>query len=241
MIPSARPAVLFFDVNESLLDLENLKRSVGKALGGREDLVPLWFTTMLQYSLVSTSGCQYADFGSIGAATLRMVAANHEIDLTEVEAQEALRPLRSLPAHPEVKEALGSIRKAGYTMVSLTNSSTKGVTAQLEHAGLTDFFDERLSIEDIGKYKPHRDVYDWAARKMGVPPNECMMIAAHGWDIAGAIWAGWRGAFIARPGQQLYPLAALPEINEPDLLKIAEKLIDLKSSGAGGSAIDGRN
>lgn len=223
-----RPKVLFFDVNESLLDLGKLKESVGKTLGGREDLLPLWFTTMLQYSLVSTASRQYADFGTIGAATLRMVAANHGIPLSEDNAKNALGVLRSLPAHPEVKEALGNLRNAGYKMVSLTNGSNKSVAAQFKNAGLTDFFDERLSIEDIGKYKPDSDVYDWTARKMGVQPNECMMIAAHGWDIAGAIWAGWRGAFIARPGQQLYPLAPLPEINEADLLKISEKLIALK-------------
>jgi len=223
-----RPKVLFFDVNESLLNLGKMKESVGKALGGREDLLPLWFTTMLQYSLVSTTSRQYADFGAIGAATLRMVAANHEIQLPEDKAEDALSVLRSLPPHPEVKEALGNLRNAGYKMVSLTNGSNNGVEAQFKNAGLTDFFDARFSIEDIRKYKPDSDVYDWAARKMGVQPNECMMIAAHGWDIAGAIWAGWRGAFIARPGQQLYPLAPLPEINEPDLLKISEKLIALK-------------
>ena len=219
-----RPKVLFFDVNKSLLDLANLKKSVSKSLGGREDLVPLWFTTMLQYSLVTTAARQYADFGLIGAATLRMVGANNGITLSDQEAKDALSPLRSLLPHSEVKEALGNLRSAGYKMVSLTNSSNKGVEAQFKHAGLTDYFDARLSIEDIGKYKPDSDVYDWAARKMSVTPGECMMIAAHGWDIAGAIWAGWRGAFIARPGQQLYPLAPLPEINEPDLLKISEKL-----------------
>ncbi|WP_373514539.1 haloacid dehalogenase type II [Persicitalea sp.] len=239
--PSVRPTVLFFDVNESLLDLENLKKSVAMALGDREDLVPLWFTTMLQYSLVSTTSRQYGDFGIIGAATLRMVAANHDVQLTESEAKEALKPMRSLPPHPEVKEALQKLRNAGYKLVSLTNSSNQGVQAQFKNAGLTDYFDEMLSIEDVGKYKPDRDVYDWAARKMGAQPNECMMVAAHGWDIAGAIWAGWRGAFIARPGQQLYPLAPLPEINEPDLLKIAEKLIDLKSSGAKGDIPNGIN
>lgn len=223
------PKVLFFDVNESLLDLGNIKKSIGKALGGREDLLPLWFTTMLQYSLVSTAGRQYVDFGTIGAATLRMVAANHEIQLSEKDAKEALTPLRSLPPHPEVKAALENIRNAGYIMVSLTNSSNKGVEMQFKNAGLTDYFDERLSIEDLGKYKPDSDVYNWAARKMGVKPNECIMIAAHGWDIAGAMWAGWRGAFIARPGQQLYPLAPRPEIIEPDLLKISEKLIALKN------------
>ena len=222
------PKVLFFDVNESLLDLGNIKISIGKALGGREDLLPLWFTTMLQYSLVSTASKQYADFGNIGAATLRMVAANKGIQLSEEDAKEALKPLRSLPPHPEVKEALGNIRNSGYRMVALTNSSKKGVEVQFKHAGLTEYFDEQLSIEDIGKYKPDSDVYTWAASKIGVKPHECLMIAAHGWDIAGAIWAGWRGAFIARPGQQLYPLAPIPEINEPNLLMVSEKLIALK-------------
>ncbi len=227
-VHSHRPKVLFFDVNETLLDLGNMKKDVSKALGGRADLLPLWFTTMLQYSLVTTTGRQYADFGVIGAATLRMVAANEGIQLSEADSKQALGAILTLPAHPEVKEALQKIRNAGYKMVSLTNSSNKGVEAQFKNAGLTDFFDARLSIEDIGKYKPDSDVYDWAARKMGVRPDECMMIAAHGWDIAGAIWADWRGAFIARPGQQLYPLAPLPEINEPDLMKIADKLVALK-------------
>ena len=49
-----KPKVLIFDVNETLLDLTSMRSSVGEALGGREDLLPLWFSTMLHYSLVST-------------------------------------------------------------------------------------------------------------------------------------------------------------------------------------------
>ena len=224
-----RPKVLFFDVNETLLDLTVMKKSVGKALGNRSDLLPLWFTTMLQYSLVSTVGRQYNDFGIIGAAALQMVALNNGITLTENEAKEAiLGPIRSLPAHPEVKEALKSLKDAGYKLVSFTNSSNKGVETQFKNSGLTDFFDERLSVEDIGKFKPHADAYDWAARKMGVKPNECLLVAAHGWDISGAIWANWRTAFISRPGAQLYPLSEKPEINEINLKLVADKLTALK-------------
>ncbi|RTZ01977.1 haloacid dehalogenase type II [Flavobacterium bomense] len=222
------PKVVFFDVNETLLDLGAIKKSIGQALGNREDLTALWFTTMLHYSLVTTVGGQYTDFGTIGAAALRMVAANQGILLTEAEAKVAVSSITSLPPHPEVKEALTALRNAGYTLVALTNSSTKGVETQFKNAGLTAFFDQILSVEEVGKYKPDTAVYNWAAQKMGVKPNECLMVAAHGWDIAGAIWAGWRGAFTARPGQQLYPLAPLPEINETDLLKIAEKLISLQ-------------
>lgn len=224
-----RPKVLFFDVNETLLDLTAMKTSVTKVLGERSELLPLWFTTMLQYSLVSTVGRQYNDFGIIGSAALQMVAASHGIKITEKEAKEAiLGPIRSLPAHPEVKDALQALKNAGYKLVSFTNSSNKGVQTQFENAGLMEYFEERLSIEDMGKFKPHTDAYDWAARKMGVKPSECLLVAAHGWDIAGAIWAGWRGAFISRPGAQLYPLAPAPEMNEMDLAITAKKLIALK-------------
>ena len=224
---STRPKCLFFDVNETLLDLDAMKESVAAALGGRPDLLPLWFTTMLQYSLVATVGDHYDDFGVIGAATLQMVARNHDIDLSDDAAKQALAPIRSLPAHPDVRPALEQLKQAGYSMVTLTNSSQAGVDAQMKNAGLTDLFDDRLSGEHVQMFKPHSHVYKWASRKMNVPPEDCMLIAAHGWDIAGALWAGWRGAFVARPGAQLYPLAKQPEINKPDMQQVAAQLLQL--------------
>ncbi len=225
---TGRPKILFFDVNETLLDLTTMKAGVGEALGGRKELLPLWFTTMLHHSLVTTVAGQYADFGSIGAATLRMVARNHDISLTEDEAKKAIiGPLTSLPAHHEVKEALTKLRGAGYTLVSFTNSSNKGVETQFRNAGLTSYFDRRLSVEDVGKYKPHSDAYRWAVKQMKIQPSEALMIAAHGWDVAGAMWAGLRAAFVARPGAQLYPLAPLPEATGSDLLEVADYLLGL--------------
>ena len=224
-----RPKVLFFDVNETLLDLTDMKEQVGQALEGRKDLLSLWFTTMLQYSLVTTASGQYEHFGYIGAAALQMVAANNDIAISQEEARNTIvKSLRGLPAHPEVKTALAQLKNDGYKLVSFTNSSNEGVKKQFESAGLTAYFDERLSVEDIGKFKPFTDTYAWGARKMGVKPEECMLIAAHGWDVAGALWSGWRAAFISRPGQQLFPLAPQTEINEPDLLNISKKLIALK-------------
>ncbi|MGJ8636151.1 MAG: haloacid dehalogenase type II [Phycisphaerales bacterium] len=222
-----RPTCLFFDVNETLLDLNAMKTSVAKALDGRADLLPLWFTTMLQYSLVSTVGGKYEDFGVIGAAAMRMVANNHGLELTQEAALKSMSPIRSLPPHPDVAPALQKLKDAGFRMVTLTNSSNAAVEAQMRNAGLIDLFDERLSVEDIGLYKPHEHAYRWAARRVGVPASECMLIAAHGWDIAGALWSGWRGAFLARPGAQLYPLADSPEIVVPTLTGATEQLLKM--------------
>jgi 2-haloacid dehalogenase len=221
-----RPKVLFFDVNETLLDLTQMKKNVAKHLNGREDLLSLWFTTMLQYSLVTSASGQYEHFGNIGAAALQMVAANNNIFINQEEAREVIvTALRDLPAHPEVKNALSVLKDNGYKLVSFTNSSNESVKKQFENAGLTEYFDEQLSIEDVGKFKPFRETYDWGAKKMGVKPNEAMLIAAHGWDVAGALWAGWRAAFISRPGQQIFPLAPKTEIIASDLKQTADILV----------------
>ncbi|WP_298498206.1 haloacid dehalogenase type II [uncultured Algibacter sp.] len=224
-----RPKVLFFDVNETLLDLTEMKKHVGKALNGNEDLLPLWFTTMLQYSLVVSASGRHESFGYIGAAALQMVAKNNNIAISEIEARKViLSGLQGLPAHPDVKEALAHLKQAGYKLVALTNSSKDSVTKQFKSAGLNDYFEEKLSVDSVGKFKPFTDVYSWATNKMGVNLEDCMLIAAHGWDVAGALWAGWRAAFVSRPGQQIFPLAPKTEIEESDLIKIANILVTYK-------------
>src|SRR5262245_32379763 len=219
-----RPKVILFDVNETLLDLAPLKESIGKALGGRPDLLPLWFTTMLHHSLVTTVADHYSDFGDIGAACLRMIAKNQGITLTEEAAKKAVSPIRSLPAHADVAPALERLRDAKYRMVTLTNSGTAAVADQMKNSGLDKFFEKLLSVEEVGLYKPHTHVYRWAARRVGVDVADCLMVAAHGWDVAGAAWAGMRTAFIARPGQQTFPLAPAPDISVPSFKELADEL-----------------
>ena len=223
----SRPKIVFLDVNETLLDLGPLKESVGTALGGKPELVPMWFTSMLHYSLVNTVADRYEHFTKIGAATLQMLAKNHGIDLTSQQADKAIEPIRSLAPHPDVEPAMEALVDAGFKLVTLTNSSSSGVEQQMKNSGLQKYLTDRLSVEAVGYFKPHPHVYRWAARQVQHDIGDCMLVAAHGWDIAGALWAGLRGAFLARPGKQLYPLAPEPEINEIDFKLAADRLIAL--------------
>lgn len=219
-----RPAVLLFDVNETLLDLRPLRERIESVLLDAEGAI-LWFTTMLQYSLVMTVGEKYAPFPDIGVATLKMLAKNREVVLSDADARRALEPMSSLSPYPDVRPALERLRGAGFRLAALTNSSQSGVKAQLEHAGLADCFERQLSVETVGKYKPHLAVYRWAAAEMRAEPGMCMLVAAHGWDVAGAAWAGLRSAFVERGGQQMFPLAAPPDIVAADLEGVADALL----------------
>lgn len=221
--PEQPPLVLLFDVNETLLDIGPLKRKIGDILLDPQ-AASLWFTTMLQYSLVMTVSGQYAAFPEIGAAALQMLARNADIVLEPQDAKAALSIMRSLAPHPDVKPALERLKQKGLRLATLTNSSQSGVQAQMEHAGLAPLFERQLSVESVRKFKPHRAVYEWAAREMGVRPHECMLVAAHGWDVAGAQWAGMRTAFIAREGQQKFPLAPAPDVAVADLEALAARL-----------------
>lgn len=217
------PKVLLFDVNETLLDLAELHESVDRVLlqhGSSKQ----WFSNVLHYSLVLTVSGQYRPFPEIGSAVLQMMATNRDVMLSEEDARTAIEPMRNAPAHPGVLPALDVFRRAGIRMAALTNSTSDGVRVQLESAGIAGFFEQQLSVDSIGRYKPHRDVYDWAVGQMQVRPDECMLVAAHPWDVAGAAWAGLRTAFLARLGVRPLPLAPAPDIACLDLQDLASRL-----------------
>jgi len=225
--PKPRPEVIFLDVNETLLDLDPLKKSVTEALGGREGMVGLWFSMMLHHSLVDTLTGKYHHFSEIGVATLVMLAESNGIELSKKDAESAIIPvIRSLPPHPDVIEGLKSLKEQGFFLVSLTNSSNAGVKEQFKNAGLTEIVDRHLTVEGIHKFKPDLGVYRWALEQVDVEAGDAMMVAAHGWDIAGAGAAGLQTVFVARPGKVPYPLADKPDHVVKDIKELAELLGD---------------
>ena len=220
-----RPLVLFFDVNETLLDLEPLRRGIDEVLLEKGSS-KLWFTTLLQYSLVLTVSGKYEPFIDIGAAILTMLARNRDIVLSTENAREALQPMLTLAPHQDVFDGLTRLKDAGFRIAALTNSSSAACKVQMDNAQLTDLFECQLSVDSVGKYKPHTEVYRWAAKEMNVSTEDCMLVAAHAWDVAGAAWAGMQTAFIERAGNQPFSLALPPDIIASDLHDLFDQIVN---------------
>jgi 2-haloacid dehalogenase len=68
------------------------------------------------------------------------------------------------------------------------------VRSLLQRAGLLSHFSALLSTDQVGKMKPHPEVYEMARREA---KGETWMVAAHAWDIQGAIHAGFRTVFVS--------------------------------------------
>jgi 2-haloacid dehalogenase len=62
-------------------------------------------------------------------------------------------------------------------------------------------WDAILGAEIAGDYKPKPRVYLAAAEAFDLPPQACMMVAAHSNDLMAAARLGLRTAHIARPNE----------------------------------------
>lgn len=219
-----KPSVIIFDVNETLLDMSPLKKKINSLLNSSKGF-RIWFGMLLQYSLVDNCTGSYHDFLSIANATLDMTAKALKTDVDENEKKAALATIKELPAYPDVPKGLQLLKENGFRLITLTNSPSATLTGQLQYAKLTEYFEATLSIDSIKKYKPAAKTYQWAAEQLSVNVTGAMLIAAHGWDIAGALQAGMQAAFIEREGQSLYPLAAKPLFIGKNLIEVSNSII----------------
>jgi 2-haloacid dehalogenase len=55
--------------------------------------------------------------------------------------------------------------------------------------------------------------------------SDLLLVAAHDWDVAGAMMAGWMVAFVARPGMVLGPLGRQPDIVGSELGEIIDQIL----------------
>jgi len=217
---------IVFDVNETLLDLGVMREPFAEAVGD-DGALHEWFARMLHLSLVATLTGLDRDFAQVGRAALRAIAERHGRQLDQTVEDRLLGMVRELPAHPEVPAAIHRLRSAGFRTSALTNSAAAVANAQLAHAGLDDLLDPVLSVDAVGRFKPAPEVYLMASERLDVAPAALRLVAAHDWDVIGAIRAGWAAAFVARPGQTWAPLTDPPDVVGRDLGEIVDRILEL--------------
>jgi 2-haloacid dehalogenase len=225
-------SAIVFDVNETLLDLKAMD-SAFETHFGPGSFRKEWFGEVLKLAFVTTITGRYSDFGLIGKSALEILESRHGEPCTERQRADLLALMRQLPPHPDVPGELETLRSEGFRLVALTNSTASTAEAQLTHAGIREFFERVFSADTVRRLKPAREPYDMVASELEASPRSLLLVAAHSWDIAGAIQAGWSGAFITRPGQILDALTPKPQFVAPDLVDLARQIIQHGESGFG--------
>jgi 2-haloacid dehalogenase len=225
----ARPSILIFDVNETLIDFESMNPLFERVFGDKRVLRE-WLGHLVMYSMTITLSGLYKDYWSLGAGLFRMVGAIHTVQTTQDDVDALVNGMKSMPAHPDAAEGLKMLEAAGFRLFTLTNSPpTPGAKTPLQNAGLGEFIERQFNIESARAYKPAPIVYHMVAQELEVQPAACCLIATHVWDTIGAQSAGLASGLITRPGNAALPISGLPQPNAigKDLPDLATRLIEM--------------
>jgi 2-haloacid dehalogenase len=217
--------IIVFDVNETLLDLGPVREWFRSRFDDQPD-ARMWFSELLRLSFVSSVTDRYVPFTDLAASALETVGSRSGATVNAQDIAEVKGLFVALPPHPDVIGGMTRLKEAGFTLAALTNSPTSTAHKQLENADISQLLESIMSVEMVSRFKPHRSVYEAAAEHMDTSTSRMVMVAAHDWDIAGAMAAGLNGVFIERPGQIYSSAFPPPSMTAPDIGAAAAAIID---------------
>lgn len=221
------PRLVTFDCYGTLVDWEGgaaaflyelaLRHGEAQPPPGRE-LRDRW--EAIQFELLQGEYRRYRD---VLSESLRAWMDERGYPWQQEEGEALLRSMRSWQPFPDTRPALERAQAAGMRLAIVSNTDRDIIAHTVRHIGVA--FDDVITAEDAGAYKPADAVFDYALERLATPPEEILHVAfGFKYDIGPAARHGMRTAWVNRhaeppPGDErfdhewrdLWGLAELPE------------------------------
>ena len=143
-------AVYVFDVNETLSDLTPMGTRFAE-VGLPPTTAQLWFATLLRDGIAVAAAGGLVRFADVARGVLAPLLPGDEDAVEHV-----LAGFRDLPVHPDVPAGIRALRAAGHRLLTLSNGAATVADGLLARAGVRGDFEQLLSVEDAGVWKPAR-------------------------------------------------------------------------------------
>ena len=180
-----------------------------------------WRSKQLEYVWIrSAAGC-HADFWTVTCDSLDYVLEGAGLDGDAELRQRLLALYKELPAYREVPSVLSALKTAGHPTAILSNGTPEMLSSAISSAGIDGLLDAVLSVESVGVFKPHKEVYELVGREFGCAPADVLFVSSNGWDAAAAAGFGFESVWVARRGHPVDRLPWKPAHVIPDLEPVA--------------------
>jgi 2-haloacid dehalogenase len=221
---SRRPAVVAFDVIETLMSLEPLRARLTD-IGQPPGLLEAWYTRTLRDGMALSATGDYVPFSEVAEAALRGLT---HYTVSDEQVSLVMAGFAELPAFPDAAPALTQLTDAGLRVACLTNGSAFLASSFVNRTGLGSLVDRVISVEEVYRWKPAGVVYLYAASVLDVPAERLALVAAHDWDCHGAKRAGLTTGWVSRKSGGFGAPFAAPDVTGEDLTEVAARLLALE-------------
>jgi len=217
---------LGFDIYGTLIDPHGVTVKLEELIGDQANVFSqLWRGKQLEYTFRRGLMRDYQNFAVCTRNALDYADAVFKTNISEEDKQALMQVYRVLPAYGDVPEALEKIRAAGFKMYGFSNGIGEAVTGLLEHAGISEFFDGVVSVDDVKTYKPSPDVYRHFVDSTGSDKTSAWLISSNPFDVQGAVSFGMQAAWLHRFKDVVFdPWGIEPTIVMEELLEIVERI-----------------
>ena len=217
--------VLAFDLYGTLVDPIAVAGELGRFLGDSGDeAARLWRLKQLEYTFRLTAMGRYEDFRWVTERALDFALASLGVSLPASQARRLAGLYDRLPAFPDAAPALRALADSGHELAVLSNGSTAMIGNCLDSAGLGEFFGQRISVDEIGAFKPSPRVYRHAAERLATAIGRIRLVTSNAFDSVGASAAGMRTAWVNRSAVPFDTIGQPPDVTVPALDRLPAAL-----------------
>src|SRR5262249_15215968 len=114
--------------------------------------------------------------------------------------------------YDDVQDALAELAAAGHELAVFSNGTAAQLRAILADTAIAGHFDQVISVDEVGIFKPAPAVYEHAARRLGRPIADVWLVSANPFDAAGGKAAGMRVCKLERQPSIHYAFAQPPDL-----------------------------
>jgi 2-haloacid dehalogenase len=176
--------------------------------GRGADLMAVWRTRQFEYCWLRTLTGSYVDFWQVTRDALAFACASLGVELKAADGDRLMETYLSLKPWPDVMASLRQLHAAKVRLAFLTNFTAGMLNANIRSAGLEEFFEARLSTDQVSAFKPDPRSYQMAVDHFRLPREAIAFVAFGGWDAAGAKRFGYPVYWCNRLGQPAEELGA---------------------------------
>jgi 2-haloacid dehalogenase len=183
---------VIFDPNSVVPEVE--KAFPGKGI----EFAKAWRSKQFEYSFLRSITNDHEDFFRITGDALDFTAEQMHLELTSETRARLLNAYLALKPWPDAVAALKKLKAAGIRIITIANFSPTMLRANADNAGITNLFDELLSTEVNGTFKPDPHAYELGMKRLHLRKDEIVFAAFGGWDAYGAKRFGYATIWVNR-------------------------------------------
>jgi 2-haloacid dehalogenase len=189
--------------------------------GHGETMSALWRTRQFEYTWLRTVGNRYVNFWQVTEEALIFSCKSLKLELTKIDRDRLMQSYLELKAWPDAMAALKGLKASGVRLAFLSNLTAAMLDQAVKNSGLGGIFDDHLSTDKVGAFKPDPRAYGMAMSAFGLKTEEIAFAAFGGWDAMGAKWFGYPTFWVNRAHAATEELGVTPDGIGNDLNDLA--------------------